>query len=548
VRLYCQEGKEITMNNRRRVFSLLIPAVLAVLIACGVDEDAPSSAPPTSAPNSVPSEDTAVESTPDPAPRSTPLPATSSTELQEAEIHSISVIVLESDPPRYTAQVRVIQPDGCATFGHIQARQQPDETDIFLTAFNEVAVGESVICADAIRTFEQSVPLGIDFEPGVAYTVSGGGATTTFTPQGEPPAYSFDRLFAELDSLVGAVAGERVEQPFSTVPAQLIDVSGGTVQVYEFETIAQAIDMAVGLEQNQQILWTDTPHFFRRGNVFVIYIGNDAGVLDALSTALRSAFTRPFEPDASIDDEPLNPPAMEPTPTPAPPGEFNLGLKVIPDGPDFLFVAELMGGPNNDESLYCQGWTLSPGDGTGIAVMPGCVMYTPDVEIQRHFEMIHTYEEAGVYEAVFEYGQLTSNSVRVVVESVEPRGTADSDPVVPVTPAESPTGTSSSESQPAQMVWPTLLTLDPQTPAPGHQIKVVGQGGYLFTPPSGDRPGMYNESSRHFDLFFDGEVAGIFSCYVNRCDGDLNVPDDAAPGWHAITTEGGAILRAEVKG
>ncbi|MCH7738744.1 MAG: hypothetical protein IIC93_01190 [Chloroflexi bacterium] len=410
------------MNTRRRIISLLIPAVLAVLIACGVEEDAPASGP-----NDVPSGDTVGESTPDAVPGSTPIPATSTTELQEARIHSISVIVLESDPPQYTAQVRVIQPDGCATFDHVQARQHPDETDIFLDAFNEVVVGEAAICTENISTFEQPVPLGIDFEPGVTYTISGGGASATFAPQGQPPAYSFDRFLAELDGLVGAVAGERVEQPFSTVPAQLIDVTGGTVQVYEFETIAQAINMAVDLEQNQQIDWIDTPHFLRRGNVFAIYIGNDSGVLEALSSATRSEFPRPFDPDASFDTEPAEPAGPvggAPTPTPAPPGEFTLTLKVIPDGPNFLFVAELMGGPDNEESLYCQGWTLAPGDGNGIAAMPSCVMYTPDVEIQRHFEVSYAYEEPGVYEAVFEYGHLVSNSVRVVAESVDPRATA----------------------------------------------------------------------------------------------------------------------------
>ena len=103
VRLYCQEGRKITVNTRRRVFSLLIPAVLAVLIACGVEEDTPASSP-----NDVPSRDSVGEPIADAVPRSTPPPATSSTELQEARIHSISVIVLESDPPQYTAQVGVI--------------------------------------------------------------------------------------------------------------------------------------------------------------------------------------------------------------------------------------------------------------------------------------------------------------------------------------------------------------------------------------------------------------------------------------------------------
>ena len=321
------------------------------------------------------------------------------------------MIVLESDPPQYTAQVMVIQPNGCATFGHVQARQLPDETDIFLNAFNEVVVGETVSCDDAISTFVQPVPLGVDFEPDVTYTISGGGATTTFTPQGQA--------------------------------------------------------------------------------------------------------------------EPAGPVGEEPTPTPAPTGAITLGLKVIPDGANFLFVAELIGGQDNEEGLYCRGWTLSPGDGNVIAIMPGCVMYTPDVEIPRHFEMSHAYEEPGVYEAVFEYGHLTSNSVTVVVKSVDPKATA--------TPA--PFGTSSGETAPAKMVWPTLLTLDPETLAPGHQVTVLGQGGYLFTPPSG-----YNESSRLFDLYFDGDVTGTFSCYVNRCEATITVPADALPGVHEVSVEGGSSL------
>ncbi len=209
---------------------------------------------------------------------------------------------------------------------------------------------------------------------------------------------------------------------------------------------------------------------------------------------------------------------------------------MIPNGEEFLFVAELMGGPDNEESLYCKGWTLSPGDGNSIAVMPGCLMYTPDVEIPRHFESNYMYEEPGVYEAVFKYGHLTSNSVRVVAGSADPNATTTPTPV----------GTSS--GGPARMVWPTLITLDPETPGADTQVKVLGYGGYLFTPPSREQPGQINESARDFDLYFDGEVAGTLSCYVNRCEGTLTVPDDAEPGRHAITTEGSAMLHVEVIG
>ncbi len=53
---------------------------------------------------------------------------------RDATIESISIIVLESDPAQYRADVTVVQPNSCATFGHVQARQDPGETEIELAA------------------------------------------------------------------------------------------------------------------------------------------------------------------------------------------------------------------------------------------------------------------------------------------------------------------------------------------------------------------------------------------------------------------------------
>ena len=92
-------------------------------------------------------------------------------------------------------------------------------------------------------------------------------------------------------------------------------------------------------------------------------------------------------------------------------------------------------------------------------------------------------------------------------------------------------------------MWPTLVGVGPEVAAPGEGIEIIGQGGYLFTPPSG-----YNESARGFEVFFDGEVAGEVSCYVNRCEGRITVPDSATEGMHAISVDGGSELELEVKG
>ena len=178
---------------------LLVAAVALIVLACGVEERSPA------APDGAPRTDTSDEAT--------QTPVSSHVEERDAPIESISIAVLESDPPQYLASVIVVQPNSCATFGHVQAAQEPGATEIVLQVRNNVVVGEAVACDDAISTFVQQVPLGIDFEPGVTYTITGGGATATFTPAGEPPFTTYERFFAELDSLVGATEAGEFAQP-----------------------------------------------------------------------------------------------------------------------------------------------------------------------------------------------------------------------------------------------------------------------------------------------------------------------------------------------
>ncbi len=622
------------MFSSRRVlgiWGLLLPVAVLVILACGIEKETPAAGPDI-APR--------TGSTGDVSPDATQAPASFTMELQDAPIESISIIVLETDPPQYRADVTVVQPNSCATFGHVQAAQDPGETEIVLLARNEVMVGEGVGCDEAISTFVQPVPLGIDFEPGVTYTVAGGGATASFTAQGEPPFFSYDRFFAELDSLVEATEAGEVAQPFTSVLARLVEMSGGTIQVYEFEMIDDAIEMVVQVENSPVIDWIDTPHFFRRGNVAVIYVGQDQGVLKAVSAVTRDFFARPFEPDVP-PEAPTE--TNTPTPTPAPPGEHRLFVKVIPEGDGFRFIGELIGGADNERSLYCVGSTWEPGDGFNITAMPGCLEYTPDIEIQRHFEFTHTYSEPGVYQVVLKVGPLTSRSVEVVYEPADPLATATpappgehqlllkvmprgdgflfvgelvggadnerslycvgiiwelgdgtssgifpacafytsnfevqrhfeyshtyeepgvyevvlqfgpltSNPVEVVyepadyqaTATPAPSGSGPDPAQAAEMVWPTLLNADPEVARPGQRVEILGQGGYLFTPPSG-----YDESARGFEIYFDGELAGEISCYVNRCEGEVTVPAGVYEGRHAITSEGGSVLELDVRG
>ena len=107
-------------------------------------------------------------------------------------------------------------------------------------------------------------------------------------------------------------------------------------------------------------------------------------------------------------------------------------------------------------------------------------------------------------------------------------------PTVPAHPIAPPTPQ-------ATLVPPTLPQLAPAQAAPGDQVRVIGKGGYLFTPPS-----AYNESARNFQIFFDGKSAGTISCYVNHCETKFTIPRDATPGAHEISVEGGSKLTFNV--
>ena len=109
------------------------------------------------------------------------------------------------------------------------------------------------------------------------------------------------------------------------------------------------------------------------------------------------------------------------------------------------------------------------------------------------------------------------------------------------TSASTATPTSTSTAVPdfpstRTLVWPTLESLTPSAAAPGQQVVVIGDGGYVRL------NGGYNESARSFDLYFDGSRVGSIGCYVNRCEGRFTVPEDALPESHMITVEGGSGL------
>jgi hypothetical protein len=86
-----------------------------------------------------------------------------------------------------------------------------------------------------------------------------------------------------------------VEQPFFTGRAHVYGVEGD-VQVYEFASASAAQQAAAqvsptgGSIGSQHMSWMAPPHFFRKENVVVIYLGSSPRVLAELQNLMGAEF------------------------------------------------------------------------------------------------------------------------------------------------------------------------------------------------------------------------------------------------------------------
>jgi hypothetical protein len=86
-----------------------------------------------------------------------------------------------------------------------------------------------------------------------------------------------------------------VQQPFLSVPGQAITANGQTIQAFEYPDAAAAARDAAKIQPdgtipNTSVMWGAQPHFYRADRLLVIYVGTDATVLAALTSALGAPF------------------------------------------------------------------------------------------------------------------------------------------------------------------------------------------------------------------------------------------------------------------
>jgi hypothetical protein len=84
--------------------------------------------------------------------------------------------------------------------------------------------------------------------------------------------------------------------PFLSVSAQLLQVNGADVQVFEYASATRAdsdaskVSPTASAVGQSQVSWMDTPHFYKRDRLIVLYVGHSAHVLRVLQGVLGSAF------------------------------------------------------------------------------------------------------------------------------------------------------------------------------------------------------------------------------------------------------------------
>ena len=89
---------------------------------------------------------------------------------------------------------------------------------------------------------------------------------------------------------------EPITQPFFTPEGYILKVNGADVQDFEYESEeameSEASQVAPdgGSIGTSMVSWMDTPHFYKAGRIIVLYVGNDAAVLDLLEQVLGPQF------------------------------------------------------------------------------------------------------------------------------------------------------------------------------------------------------------------------------------------------------------------
>ena len=118
--------------------------------------------------------------------------------------------------------------------------------------------------------------------------------------QAKPPAGRATDYAGLLDDLRAAgirikPAG-KVDQPFFSVEGRMIKIGGEDVQVFQYPDAAAADAQAALVSPDgsgvgtSKLRWVGSPHFYKKGQLIVLYVGINASVIHILETSLGPQF------------------------------------------------------------------------------------------------------------------------------------------------------------------------------------------------------------------------------------------------------------------
>jgi hypothetical protein len=90
--------------------------------------------------------------------------------------------------------------------------------------------------------------------------------------------------------------GEEVEQAFFSVIGTSVNLNGESLQMFEYdsaetmESDAVLVDADGGSIGTSMVTWVATPHFYKKGRILVLYIGDNVETIELLESVLGPQF------------------------------------------------------------------------------------------------------------------------------------------------------------------------------------------------------------------------------------------------------------------
>jgi hypothetical protein len=95
---------------------------------------------------------------------------------------------------------------------------------------------------------------------------------------------------------VDAKVGDSIEQAFFSIRGNFVNFNEESVQVFEYESAeamerdAALVDPDGGSIGTTMVTWVATPHFYKKGQIIVLYIGDNVELLKMFESMLGPQF------------------------------------------------------------------------------------------------------------------------------------------------------------------------------------------------------------------------------------------------------------------